>query len=465
MDLGIEAIRDKEILKSYNSDALGFSGNPEGLFRPSNRDEVIEIVKWANREKKCITPVALRSSTTGSCVAEKGFLISSEKFEKILDLDIKKKIVSVEPGVNLGELKRILEKEGVFFPPDPTSENECTVGGCVSTNASGARTLKYGPFRNWVKGLKIVLPTGVEIYLERKITEKNCAGYFGFQNPMDFFIGSEGTLGFVTQIDLSLTDLPQDFYSMFIPFKTEKDAINFCYNVREKNLDVRCLEYFDRNCVNFLKSNRDDFDINGDFIIFMEFEFDGEREEDLLNFWFSFFEENGVSVDDILVAESCSKKEKLKEFRHFIPATINEISQKYVFSGGGKISTDWAVFLKDLEDTILFFRNILKDSGFSDENIFCFGHVGNGHPHFNILTKNATEKMDGIEAVEKISKYVCKIGGTITAEHGIGKVKKRFLKYYYDPIVFSWMKNFKRELDPNLIFSPGNIFDSEVFYG
>ena len=222
---------------------------------------------------------------------------------------------------------------------------------------------------------------------------------------------------------------------------------------------MRCLEYFDSNCVKLLKEKRDDFKINGDFLIFMEFEVGQKDEEKLFDFWLLFFEQNNVLVDDILVAETCSQKKKLKEFRHFIPSTINEISNKFILEGGGKISTDWAVFIDDLLSTIEHFREILNIYGFNRENVFCFGHVGNGHPHFNLITKNGYEKDRMLSAVENISEYVCKIGGTITAEHGIGKVKKRFLKYYYNHMTFEWVKNFKRELDPNLIFSPGNIFD------
>ncbi len=451
----MQVIRDRDLLESYNEDALGYRGNPEGLFRPSLAKEVVEIVSWAFKEGKCLTPTALRSSTTGSCVAERGFLISSERMDKIVDIDEKSKIAIVEPGVNLGELKNILKEEGIFFPPDPTSEQECTVGGCVATNASGARTLKYGPFRNWVLGIEVVLPDGEKIFLDRKVSEKNCAGFFGFQNPIDFFIGSEGTLGFITLIELKGIGFPHQFNAMFIPFKDEKDALNFCVKIREEKVDVRCLEYFDKECISLLKKGRDDFNMGEYFVVFLEYEF--TEEDDKLEFWLDFLEKNGALVDDIMFADSDRKKDELKDFRHFIPSTLNEISGKFVKFGGGKISTDWAVFYEKLPESIDFFRKLCRDNGLND--VYCFGHVGNGHPHFNIITKDENEKKVALNVVDLICDYVCKLGGTITAEHGIGKVKKRYLKFYYDPLSFSWMVNFKKFLDPQLIFSPGNIFD------
>ncbi len=453
-------ITDTEILDGYNSDALGYSGSPEGLFRPADAAEVREIIRWSRAEGRPITPTALRSSTTGSCVCHRGVLLSTENFQTVMDIRRERRSVVVQPGKNLGELKRELEAEGLLFPPDPTSENECTVGGAVACNASGARTLKYGATRHWVRALTVVLPTGESLELTARQVDKNAAGYYGYQDPIQFFIGSEGTLGVITEIELQCLPLPADYLSVYAFFPDEDTTLEAAVAIREERVDVRCLEYFDAASLE-LVSKEADFTppVGAGGMLFFEQEFSAAGLDEVLDPWLERLTRLGALVDDTMIGDTRNRKIEMREMRHSIPATLNERGIRYRLDGGGKISSDWAVHFHRIPEVIRQARSICRKEGLRE--VFCYGHVGNGHPHFNLLCPDTHTREKAERAIHAMCRHVCSLGGTISAEHGVGKVKKPFLPYMFDSRMIEWMKAFKRTIDPDLILAPGNILDMD----
>jgi D-lactate dehydrogenase (cytochrome) len=262
------------------------------FFFPENKDELKSIIREANRFKKKVTISGNGTGLTGARVPEGGIVVSTEKFNKIIEINTEAGYAVVEPGVLLSEFLNKLKHSGFFYPPDPTEKN-CFLGGTVATNASGAKTFKYGPTRNYVLELEVVLPTGDEVYLVRgrdiatdytltltttegnkiviRLPEyelpltKNAAGYFTAKNidAIDLFVGSEGTLGIFTKIKLKILPLPEKVISAVIFFDNENDTLKFIedartisYSARNNNirneLDALALEFLIEIHCNFL---------------------------------------------------------------------------------------------------------------------------------------------------------------------------------------------------------------------
>src|SRR3990167_1965650 len=200
----IELITDKDILKGYFSDASNHPGYAEALIRPKSLQDVIEIVKEANSEKIPITTIGNRSSLTGSASPEGGWILDTSQMAKIIEINHKEKFAIAEPGIMLSDFKKTIFDEGLFYAPDPTSEKECFFGGSIATNASGSRTFKYGSTKKYVRALEVVLASGEILNIRRLNIEKNTFGYLPFQNMVDIFVGSEGTLGIFTKAEVEL---------------------------------------------------------------------------------------------------------------------------------------------------------------------------------------------------------------------------------------------------------------------
>ena len=191
-----------------------------------------------------------QTSTTGASISDRGIVLSLRAMDRVIDLDPVARTVRAEPGVFVGELKRACAAHGLLLAPDPTSEEECTLGGAVACNASGARTLRYGATRPHVRALKVALADGSIVELRRPALEKNTVGYALAHDPVDWFIGSEGTLGVVLEAELALLPLPEQVIGLAIPFATEQDALAFVVAARDsRRVHPRCLEFFDRRAL------------------------------------------------------------------------------------------------------------------------------------------------------------------------------------------------------------------------
>jgi len=196
--------RERDVCESYAADVSGLCHVPEAVARPEREEDVAELLRYCNAHELPVTVQGLRSSTTGASVATEGIALSLERMNSLIAIDPDKRIARTEPGIITAEFKRHVAEASLFYPPDPTSEEECTIGGNVACNASGARSYKYGPTRRYVRALRVVLADGSVTTVRRIDAGKNAAGYFGLQNPIDLWIGSEGTLGIITEVELGL---------------------------------------------------------------------------------------------------------------------------------------------------------------------------------------------------------------------------------------------------------------------
>ena len=453
MSIGLSS--DKSVRDAYEADASGLHLVPDLVARPESVDDVIEVVRKAASDRTPITCAGAQTSTTGASITDKGILLSLLSLDRISPPDEKGRTINVEPGALVGEIKRTAAAAGLLFAPDPTSEEESTVGGAIACNASGARTFKYGATRRHVRALKVVMASGELIELRRPDLEKNTVGYAFAHDPIDWFIGSEGTLGIIVEAELSLLPLPHHVVGLAVLFRAERDALNFVIAARESpQLSARCIEYFDGPAIEIARSASAGLippDATG--MVYVEEEISDDLDSTLVR-WIELIETIGADFEP-LVFDGEARLREARRIRHSIPTTMNERGNSFRNSGGRKVSTDWAVPYRRLPEAIETARSLVSEAGIDEPVIY--GHAGNGHPHQNFVARDARE-LAGIEAVvEETLRRVLALGGTVAAEHGIGKIKRRWLPLQMNALQISMMTAVKSELDPLGLLAPGNI--------
>jgi len=459
---------DPDIRATFSADASGLRYLPDAVARPESAEEVSEILQSATSARTAVTPAGMQTSTTGASIAEGGILLSMRGLKPVLDIDRQARIVRVSAGAILGDVKRAVAAEGLLFAPDPTSEEESSVGGAIACNASGARTLKYGATRDHVHAVKVVLASGEIATFRRMGLEKNTAGYAFAHDPVDWFVGSEGTLGVVVEAELSLLDLPQRVIGLEIGFADERTALAFVVAAREDpTVSPRCLEYFDQLAVGIARGaeiSKSAAAAGADLVpasgtmVYLEQEIPeaSGASDAILDAWLSLAAAHDSPDDGVRVFDGEQALATARRIRHAVPATMNERGSLHRVAGGRKVSTDWAVPYRRLHEAITMSRELARRAGISQA--VTYGHAGNGHPHQNYIARNA-EELDAIErVVEKTLRSVVAMGGTVSAEHGIGKLKRQWLPLQTPPLAMGVMRAVKHELDPLGILAPGNIF-------
>jgi FAD/FMN-containing dehydrogenase len=447
---------DRAIRQAYEADSSGLQLIPELVARPETIGDVIELVKKAAADRTPVTSAGAQTSTTGASITDTGILLSLRSLNRISDLDIKSRTVRVGPGAIVADIKKTAAAAGLLFAPDPTSEEESTIGGAIACNASGARTFKYGATRKHVRALKVVLASGELLEFRRSDLEKNTVGYAFAHDPIDWFVGSEGTLGVIVEAELGLLALPQRVVGLATLFRDESEALKFVIACREAtSVSPRCIEYFDERALEIARHSAPGAAIAQDAgaMVYVEEEIRDDLDSSLA-LWLELIE--SVATDfEPLVFDGEARLREARRIRHSIPATMNEKGGKHRAAGGRKVGTDWAVPYQKLEQAITAARSFAAERGLDAPVIY--GHAGNGHPHQNFIARDSRELTTIEEVVEQTLRHVLSLGGTVAAEHGIGKLKRRWLPLQMNPLQISMMMAVKRELDPLGILAPGNI--------
>lgn len=477
-----------EEFESYLSDASNYKGIAEKVFIPETETEIIELLKQFNQDKIRVTVSGNGTGLTGSRVPEGGVVISLEKFNKIIQLNSEEKYVTVQPGIILKDLQDFVEEKKLFYPPDPTERN-CFIGATVATNSSGARTFKYGPTRDYVLALRVILPSGDTVYLERgkeKINDftgeliseqnnkivftlpnfdmpntKNASGYFCKENMdlIDLFIGSEGTLGIISELKLKLIDFREEVLSSVVFFESEEDAFNFIDEARSLSkdssalLDARGLEYFDHNTLDFLRNDYTSIPLNTCSVWF-EQEIN-ERSDEIADAWLELIVKHNADPDKAWIAFDKKEQEKFKDFRHAIAWKVNEVVAR---RGLRKVGTDVSVPVEDFRIFYTWMKSLVEENKME---YVVYGHLGNCHPHLNMIPKDEIDFAKSKELYKEICKKAVEYKGTVSAEHGIGKMKREYLLMMYGEKVVAEMAKLKTILDTNKILNIGNIFEEK----
>ncbi len=452
----LDPITDPGVLEGYLVDASNVRGQAECLFRPRTDAEVAEVVAGCQARGLPLTVTARRTSTTGAPVPHGGALLSTELLNRVHALD------DVDGGVILGEYQAATEREGRLFPPDPTSRNECSVGGAIACNASGARSFRYGPTRRWVEAVDVVLPTGE---LLRGVTRdtpvpwpvprwtepavKTAAGYFPADNLLDLLIGSEGTLGVVTRARTRLLPLPAHVLGLLAFFPTRADMLGFVEDCRAMQIGgPRCVESFDRHALELIRGRVPEVP-EADSAIFLEIEHPSP--EPPVEDWIDRLLAREALLDATIVATDDAARARLHSVRHALPASVNEILAR---SGFPKVGTDFAVPHHALAEMMDAY-----DRAGGDLRTVCFGHIGDSHLHLNFLPRSAEELAEARRRYMALAQKAVALGGTVSAEHGIGRVKKAHLALMVPPEVLDGWRALKRAADPAGILGRGVLFD------
>jgi len=471
-------------IESFLSDASFIrEGRADRVVLPESVEEMSEILANANRERVPVTVSGAGTGTVGGRVAFCGIVLATDKLNRI------KQIVReglggfavVEPGVVLAELQRAVDQEGLLYPPDPT-ERDCFVGGNVATNASGARTFKYGPTRNYVRRLKVVLASGEVLDLRRgdvradaegrihlgksievqfphyrmPATRKNATGYFVApeMDAVDLFIGSEGTLGVIGEVEVKLLPKPEGLLSGVVFFFDEADVLALVREVRA-HVEARAVEFFDEESLRFLREKYPAIPAEAVAAIFFEQETTAATEDTVLNQWLTLLDQHHALVDSWFATNE-KDQAKLRQFRHQLPVLMNEWFAHY---RQRKVSTDMSVPDDAFPELFRLYKETLQSSGL---RYTIFGHIGDNHVHVNILPRDEAEGARAREMYVEFLKYAASVGGTLSAEHGVGKLKRDYLKLFYTDQQLRELAAVKKSLDPHGILGRGNIFSEEL---
>ena len=464
-------------IQSFLSDASFIrDGYADRVFFPETVDDVSEILSAANRDRTPVTVSGAGTGTVGGRVPFGGIVLATDRLNRIKSIENDRAVA--EAGVILADFQRAVDQKGLLYPPDPT-ERGCFLGGTVATNASGARTFKYGPTRNYIEGLKLVLASGEVLALRRgekdflkllsehgcKIplpnyrppaTRKNAAGYFVSPNmdALDLFIGSEGTIAVICEIETRLVPKPQGLLSGVVFFANESNVLAFVGDAKRGAVDARALEFFDNESLNFLRQNYPEIPAEAVGAIFFEQETTDQTEAAILNKWLALLDQHHAFTDSWFATNE-QDQARLREFRHQLPVLMNEWFAHY---RQRKVSTDMAVPDEAFPGLFDLYKQTLRHSGL---RYTIFGHIGDNHVHVNILPRDEDEAARARELYVQFLKYAASVGGTLSAEHGVGKLKRDYLRLFYSDAQLREMAALKKHFDPHGILGRGNIFAEE----
>ena len=441
----------------YLTDASGYTGFADAVFLPENEDEVVALLRSAAEQRNLVTIAGAGSGLTGGRVPQGGSVLSLEKFRK---LEVHKGYARVGAGVSLREIRDAAAPTNQFFAPDPT-EITASLGGAIATNASGSRSFRYGSTRRHLRALRVALmdATVREYRREDKIdfpislvtspnTRKNTAGY-RLEPDMDWidlFCGSEGTLGVVLEAEITLLPIPQELFAGVIFFRSDEDALDAVDAWRSCD-ELRMLEYVDRYSLQLLSGRYPEIPPAASAALLVE------AEEADVDAWESRMIAAGCLLDESWFATGPRDLERFRAFRHSLPELVIET---VVRRGFLKMGTDYAVPVERNRDMLAFYRQRLAEA--LPGRFVIYGHIGDGHVHVNMLPANAAEAETASELLNEFARQALLLGGTISAEHGIGKRKTKLLHLQYTPEQIQAMKDVKSRLDPYWLLGRGTIF-------
>jgi glycolate oxidase len=422
---------------------------PDLVVKPDSNADLKELIKFCSTEKIPLTCRGGGTSVTGASIPlYNGIVLSFENLNRIIEIDEDNFTALVEPGIILNDFQKIIETRGLFYPPDPNSLENCSLGGNVNTNAGGPRAVKYGVTRDYVLNLETITGNGTVLSYEGKY-QKVSTGY----NFTHLITGSEGTLGVVTKILLRLLKQPKFKVDILVPFRQFKDATKFIPRLLKFNNSISICEFIDIQSVRYSEKflgKTFQFSNEAEAYLLIEIENDDENnfENDLEIIGNSFIENGAI---DVLLADTMQLKNKIWEMRRTLRDALKHI-------GKNKLGEDVVVPRSKIPQLLDECRAVGEKIGI---DVVCYGHTGDGNVHVNVVQNDLSkEKWDKKreEAVRQIFEIAIKLDGTISGEHGIGITKKQYLNLKFSKKEIDLMKEIKKIFDPENIFNPGKIF-------
>jgi D-lactate dehydrogenase (cytochrome) len=513
----------EEDYPDYLRDESRLTGTAESISFPTTESDIRETIEEMSANDVAVTTQGARTGISGSAVPLGGHILNLSKMNRILGMKhagvgTDTFSITVEPGILLSELRSAVASKDFntagwseeslaardafknagpfFFPPDPT-ETSAALGGMVGANASGACTFHYGATRAHVERIRAVLADGDTIELKRGMQTavgrsfslvsgtgreisgnipsydmpavKNAAGYYSASGMdlIDLFIGSEGTLGVFSEIELRLSPSPTEQWGVVSFFNSVDDALNFVTSIRDSKARPVAIEFFGPRTLDLLRAQRDkasfcDFpELPESYHTAVYVEYHGPDEDTVTEALMTLSEimvDCGGDEDTTWIADSSHEMQRLKNFRHAVPESVNMLidQRRKTEPALTKLGTDMSVPDSHLRDVMNLYSSRLKETGLE---YVMFGHVGNNHVHVNILPRSMDDYETGKKLYLEWAKKVVSMGGTVSAEHGVGKLKKHFLEEMYGEVGIREMRELKRLFDPKCILNRGNLFE------
>ena len=515
----------QETYRQYLKDESRTTGHAESISFPESEDALRADVKAYAQKGVAVTVQGARTGLAGGCVPYGGHILNTSSMDNIPGMEQGEDgtfYVRTQPAVPLARLRTLLtdkvmptegwSEEGLavyeafkqapeqFFPPDPT-EASAFLGGIAACNASGAKSYRYGSIRPYVQALRLVLSDGDVLALKRgecfakgrsfsvkteggRVIEgvlpsyqmpdcKNASGYFAEDNMdmVDLIIGSDGTLGVISELTLRLVEKPKVIWGVSVFFDDVEKAVAFAEAVRPEIKCAAAVEYFDGNALSLLRNQKENnaafsslpvIPEDAESCIYVELHCASEEEAtEQLYALGGVLENCGGSEERTWVARDEKDKNLLVFFRHAVPESANMLidTRRLKYPGITKLGSDMAVPDGKLAEIVKVYRDTC-----AEENLeyATWGHIGSNHLHVNILPKNPDDYTKGKALFAKWAQIVSDFGGTVSAEHGVGKIKRDFLKIMYGEEHLREMAALKKVFDPACVFGRGNMFPEEM---
>jgi FAD/FMN-containing dehydrogenase len=426
---------------------------------------LIEIVRSAAASSVPVAIAGAGTGVTGGRVPRAGWIVSTERLTK---LEIGDGAARAGAGVSLAALHAAAANTRQFYAPDPT-ETSAWIGGTLATNASGSRSFRYGDSRRHTRALRLVLADGTAHEWKRgdKVdfpyqplpvpdTTKHTAGYYLRPDLdwVDLFIGSEGTLGIITEAELQLLPAARELLSGVVFFDNDDAALDAVDAWRPVE-GLRMIEYFDGASLALLRTRFNEIPAEAGAAVLIEHEVAGAQElSGETDAWLDRLDAAHALIEESWFAQNAADRERFRKFRHAVPEMVNDTVRR---NGCLKMGSDFAVPLARNREMLAYYRDRLRQE--FPEQYVIFGHIGDAHVHANILPRSGEEAARARDLMVEFARKAVELGGTVSAEHGLGKHKRHLLELQYTPEEIDRMRAVKRRLDPRNLFGRGNLFD------
>ncbi|MFT6093893.1 MAG: FAD/FMN-containing dehydrogenase [Pseudohongiellaceae bacterium] len=450
--VGVDWVKTSESDKqNYGKDwTKAFAADPIAIVLPNTVEDVQSLVLLANQEEFALVPSGGRTGLSGGAVAmNQEVVVAFDRMNQILDFSASDRQVVCQPGVITEQLQQYAQDKGLLYPVDFASSGSSQIGGNIATNAGGIKVIRYGMTRNWVDGLKVVTGSGELLDLNKGLA-KNATGY-DFRH---LFVGSEGTLGFVVEATIGLCSQARDPSVLLLGVNDMQSTMPVLQLFRDK-LSLTAFEFFSNKALTHViaeKGLQKPFESQTEFYVLIEFENNTEKDLETAMTLFEQSMEEGWVLDGT-ISQNLNQAKSLWRLREDISETISQFTP-YKNDISVKVARV-PEFLTEVDE--------LVSKAYPDFEIIWFGHIGDGNVHLNILKPEAMAAAEFFEECGKVSSWVFEIvknyDGSVSAEHGVGLLKKPYLHYSRSAAELDFMRQIKRVFDPKNVMNPGKIFD------
>ncbi len=443
-----QIIKDKKNLNFYGRDWIRhFESNPSIVVFPKSTEQVVKLVQWARKSKQALVPSGGRTGLSGGATAnQKEVVVSFEKMNQLVGFDEFEQSITIQPGMITKEVQKKSEEQGFLMPISFAAEGSSQIGGNVATNAGGVNVIRYGAIRNWIRGLQVVTGEGLVLNLGKNLV-KDATGY----NLMHLFIGSEGTLGFITEVSLSLARRPSSLCVLLLGVNKLSQLMEV-YAEFKKKLPLQAFEMFTEKALYFVEQGgKQKNPLSKKFPYYVLIEIEEKYQNEALKIFEDLL--NRDQIEDGVLSQNSEQAQSLWALRENISESL---------SAYNPYKNDIAVRISNLTSFLLEMDELLIKE-YPQYEVVWFGHIGDGNLHINIFKSDGKSDEKFIQDCERVNQLLFSklrdFEGTISAEHGVGLLKKNHLHYSKSQEEIEYMRKIKKIFDPDGIINPNKIFD------